>query len=80
VSSRQFEDRSEGDQTDAVAAALGISPGQLGELEWTLEAVERGDGVLEGYNVHFSESSDPAILAAIPGLVDGRWVRIGPNL
>jgi hypothetical protein len=61
-----------------VAAALGIPPSDLEELDWTIEPHESDDGVLYGCNVYFSESSDREILARIKGLTDGRWVRIGP--
>jgi hypothetical protein len=73
-----WEDRQERDQTKAIAFALGISTDELDELDWRIEPHESDDGLLYGYNVYFGESSDPEILKRIDGLVDGRWVRIGP--
>jgi hypothetical protein len=78
MSSRLLEERQEREQAEAVAAALGISPSDLQELDWTIEPHESDDGVLYGYNIYFGQGSDPEILARIQGLTDGRWVRIGP--
>jgi hypothetical protein len=78
MSSPLLEERQEREQAEAVAAALGIAPSDLQELDWTIESHESEDGVLYGYNVYFGEGSDPEILAGIQGLTDGRWVRIGP--
>ncbi|MCW1994794.1 hypothetical protein [Bradyrhizobium diazoefficiens] len=75
---RLLEEQQEQQQAEAVAAALGISIDELDELDWTLETHESDDGVLYGHNVYFAEGSDPEILSRIDGLVDGRWVRIGP--
>jgi hypothetical protein len=80
MSSRQLEELQEQRQAEAVAAALGISVDDLDKLEWELLPHESKDGLLYGYNVEFGDGSDPEVLARIPGLVHGSWVRIGPNL
>jgi hypothetical protein len=73
-----WEERQEREQVKAVASALGISADELDELDWRIETNESTDGLLYGHNVYFGEGSDPEILKRIDGLVDGRWVRIGP--
>ncbi|WAC22925.1 hypothetical protein [Blastomonas sp. SL216] len=80
MSSRQLDEIQEQKQAEAVAAALAISVDDLNALEWDLSAHESDDGLLYGYNVEFGEGSDPKVLARIPGLVNGSWVRIGPDL
>lgn len=80
MSSRQLEEIQEQQQAEAVAAALGISVDDLDQLEWELSPHESDDGMLYGYNVEFGEGSDPDTLARIPGLINGSWVRIGPDL
>lgn len=80
MSSRQMEELQDQRYAAAVAEALGISVDDLNETEWEAVPHESDDGVLYGYNVEFSEGSDPDVLARIPGLVDGSWVRIGPVL
>jgi hypothetical protein len=74
TSSRLLEERQEREQAEAVAAALGIPPSDLEELDWIIEPHESDDGVLYGYN----SISAKAQTARIEGLTDGRWVRIGP--
>jgi hypothetical protein len=75
---RLLEEQQEQHQAEAVAAALGISMDDLDELVWRLEPHESGDGLVYGNNVYFGEGSDPEILARIDGVIDGKWVRIGP--
>lgn len=79
MSSRQLEDQADTDQTAVIATELGISADDLRELFYEIEANESSDGVLYGYTITFGENSDPEILKQIDGLVDGRWVRIGPG-
>jgi hypothetical protein len=76
---RAMEERQEREQAEKIAAALGISAGDLEGLEWTIEDHTSSDGLLYGHNVYFGEGSDPEILKRIDGLTDGKWVRIGPT-
>jgi hypothetical protein len=76
--SSALEERQERQQAEAVASALGILVDELERLDWTIENHASDDGVLYGHNVYFANGSDPEILGRIPGLTDGRWVRIGP--
>ncbi|WP_029083881.1 MULTISPECIES: hypothetical protein [unclassified Bradyrhizobium] len=78
MSKELLEERHEREQAEAVASALGISTDELDELDWRLEPHESDDGLLYGHNVYFGEGSDPEILKRIDGLVNGKWVRIGP--
>lgn len=80
MNSRLLEEQQEREQAAALARALGISTDDLEDLNWTIEPHASDDGVLYGYNVYFGEGSDPEILSRVEGLVDGRWVRIGPDL
>jgi len=80
MGSRQLEDRQERELAEAVAVAIGISVDDLNRTKWDMSAHESDDGVLYGHNIEFAEGSDPEVLSRIPGLVNGSWVRIGPNL
>lgn len=51
-------------------------PGEKGEFLVNPET----DGAVLGYHIHFGDGADPDILQRIPGLVNGRWVRVGPVL
>jgi hypothetical protein len=78
MSNSLLEERQERERAEAVASALGISVGDLEQFDWTIEPHVSDDGMLYGHNVYFAEGSDAAILTRIGGLIDGRWVRIGP--
>jgi hypothetical protein len=80
MSSRQLEELQEREQAQALASTLKISIDDLDRTVWDLVPHESEDGLIYGYNVEFSEGSDPEVLARISGLVHGSWVRIGPNL
>lgn len=78
MSSRQMEDRQEQQYAQKVASVLGISIDDLNVLVWEIDENTTEDGGFTGYNITFAEGSDPEILAQIAGLVDGRWIRVGP--
>ena len=80
MSNEILEEQQEQAQHARIAAALGISVDELDSLEWRLESHESDDGVFYGYNIHFGEGSDPTILSKIRGLIDSRWVHLGPAL
>ena len=78
MSSRELDDIMEDRQADAVAEALGISREDLAALEWRMEDHTSSDGLLYGHIIYFEDESDSEVLARVPGLQDGNWVRIGP--
>ena len=80
MSNAQLEERQEHEQAAAVALALCISVADLDELDWTIDAHASDDGVIYGYNIHFARGSNPEILGRIRGLIDGSWVRVGPEI
>lgn len=73
-----WEERQEREQAKAIAAALEISTDDLAELDYAIQEHMSPDGLLYGYNIYFGEASDPEILKRIAGLIDSRWIRIGP--
>lgn len=77
MSNRQLEELQEAKFNEQVAAALGISVADLSELDWIIDENTTHDGAVSGYNISFAEGSDPEVLGQIPGVVDGRWIRIG---
>jgi hypothetical protein len=78
MSNTQLGERQEREQAEAIAAALGITADELEGLDWTIDDHASDDGLVYGHNIYFGENSDPDVLARINGLIDGRWVRIGP--
>lgn len=62
----------------ALADELKISVDDLSELAYEAEPHTTSDDLMIGYNVTFDrDASDPDILAKVPDLVDGYWVRVG---
>ena len=80
LSNRQLEEQREREITEALAQALGLSAQDLDQLDYTVDPQTGSDGTLHGYNIYFGDGADPEILGRIRGLVNGRWVRIGPVL
>lgn len=78
MSSRQMEEMEEERFHRALAEEIGISVDDLSELAYEAEPHETSDGMMVGYNVTFDpDASDPDILATVPGLVNGSWIRVG---
>ena len=80
LSDRQLEDQREREITEVLAQALRLSSQDLDQLDYTVDPQTGSDGTLHGYNIYFGDGADPEILGRIRGLVNGRWVRIGPVL
>jgi len=80
LSNRQLEEQREREITEALALALGLSAQDLDQLDYTVDPQTGSDGTLHGYNIYFGDGADPEILGRVRGLVNGRWVRIGPVL
>jgi len=77
---RQLQERREREITEALAQALGLTAQDLDRVDYMVDPQRGSDGTLYGYNIYFGDGADPEILGRIHGLVNGRWVRIGPVL
>lgn len=71
-----IEERYERDQHDWVARSVGLTSGELAELEWDLLPIEGGD-TFSGYMVAFAEGSDRNLLNKVRGLGLGYTVQVG---
>lgn len=71
-----IEERHERDQLHWVAQAVGLTDGELAELEWELEPIEE-NAELYGYMVVFAQGSDRRLLNKVRGLGVGDTVQIG---
>ena len=80
MSDRQLQEQREREVTEALARALDISAHDLDQLDYSIDPQTGDDGTLCGLNIYFGDGADPEILGRISGLVNGRWVRIGPVL
>lgn len=80
LSDRQLQERREREITEALAQALGLTAQDLDRVDYMVDPQRGSDGTLHGYNIYFGDGADPEILGRIHGLVNGRWVRIGPVL
>lgn len=63
---------------ESLAKALGLSAAEVDQLELMIDTQRDQDGNVQGHIVYFLHDADPAILSKVRGLVNGRWVRIGP--
>lgn len=80
LSDRQLQEQREREITEALAHALGLSAQDLDRVDYMVDPQKGNDGNLHGYIIYFGDGADPEILGRIHGLVNGRWVRIGPVL
>lgn len=71
-----IEEQYESDQFDWVAHAVGLTRGELAELEWDLEPIEE-NAALYGYMVVFAQGSDRRLLSKVRGLGLGDTVQVG---
>jgi hypothetical protein len=71
-----IEERYELDQYKWVAQSVGLTVGELAELEWDLLPIEGGD-TFSGYMVAFAEGSDRRLLQKVRGLGQGYTVQVG---
>lgn len=74
--SSSIEERYELDQYKWVAQSVGLTVGELAELEWDLLPIEGGD-TFTGYMVAFAEGSDRRLLQKVRGLGQGYTVQVG---
>jgi hypothetical protein len=80
LSGWELQRQREREITGSLAQALGLSTEDLDRIDYMIDPQRNGDGTLQGYIIYFLDSADPEILGRITGLVNGRWVRIGPVL
>jgi hypothetical protein len=75
-----LQEQREREITEALAQALGLSAQDLDRVDYMVDPQRGSDGTVHGYIIYFGDGADPEILGRISGLVNGRWVRIGPVL
>jgi hypothetical protein len=80
LSDWQLQVQRERQITAALAGALGLSVQEVDRLDYLIDPDTAPDGTVQGYFIYFWDGSDRDVLARIPGLVNGRWVRIDPVL
>lgn len=80
MSDWELQRQREREITESLAQALGLSAQDLDRIDYIVDPQRDSDGTLQGYIIYFWDSVDPEILGRIRGLVNGRWVRIGPVL
>jgi hypothetical protein len=66
------------DATEMLAKAVGLSAAELDQMELMIDTETDEQGRVKGHIVYFLHDADPEILSKVDGLVNGRWVRIGP--
>ncbi len=71
-----IEERSERDHYEWVARSVGLTSGELAELDWDLLPIEGGD-TFSGYMVVFAEGSESRLLNKVRGLGQGYTVQVG---
>ena len=64
---------------ELLAEQLGITPEELDEMDYELDAETSEDGLIYGYYMQFSEECPLYILDKISGLEDGNIVRLPPG-
>jgi hypothetical protein len=77
---RELQEKRAREVTDNLARALGVSAEELDRVEYRIDPQRADDGTLQGFIIYFWDGATPEFLAKIDGLVNGRWVRIGPAL
>lgn len=80
MSDWELQRQREREITETLAQALGLSAQDLDRFDYMVDPQRDSDGTLNGYIIYFGDGADPEILGRIHGLVNGRWVRIGPVL
>ena len=78
MSNRQLEEKSEEESNERIASALGISIGDLYQLDFEISSNESDEGLVYEYVVHFQDSSPREILDKIEGLSSRNYVYLEP--
>lgn len=76
----QLQEQRAREITENLARALGVGADELEQVDYLIDPQRGADGMLEGFIIYFWDGATPEFLARIDGLVNGRWVRIGPVL
>ncbi|HET7576256.1 MAG TPA: hypothetical protein VFK19_06800 [Sphingomicrobium sp.] len=77
---RELQEKRAQEITENLARALGVSADELDQVEYLIVPQRDGDGTILGFIIYFWDGATPEFLAKVSGLVNGRWVRIGPIL
>lgn len=78
MNEREIQEQRARNATELLAKAVGLSPSELDQMDLMVDTERDQDGKIRGHIVYFLYDADPKILSKIEGLVNGRWVRIGP--
>lgn len=78
LNEREIQERRARLTTESLAKAVGLTAAELDQIELMIDTERDQDGRVNGHIVYFLHYVDPAILSKVEGLVNGRWVRIGP--
>lgn len=76
---QQLQERRARKIVEDLARALGVSPDEIEHVDYRIDPQTDEDGTINGFVIYFWDAA-PEFLAKIDGLVNGRWVRIGPVL
>jgi hypothetical protein len=76
---RELQERRARKIVEDLARALDVSPDEVERVDYRIDPQRDDDGTINGFIIYFWDA-EPEFLAKIDGLVNGRWVRIGPVL
>lgn len=80
MSSRQLEERYEQEQSERLAAHLGLTVDELDQLSPDIDTNESNDGLVYNHVLNFHSESPKELLAKVVGLEPGSltmWVELG---
>jgi hypothetical protein len=76
---RDLQERRARKIVENLARALGVSADEVERVDYRIDPQRDEGGTINGFIIYFWDAA-PDFLAKIDGLVNGRWVRIGPVL
>jgi hypothetical protein len=76
---RELQERRARKIVEDLARALGVSPEEVERVDYRIDPQRDEDGTINSFIIYLWDAP-PEFLAKIEGLVNGRWVRIGPVL
>ncbi|WP_338695274.1 hypothetical protein V5279_03935 [Bradyrhizobium sp. 26S5] len=78
MSSRELEDRYDREEAEAIAAALGLTPDELDEIEYSIHDIANDDGLVFDYGVEIKEGAPQYILDKLARLPRyGNLISVG---
>jgi hypothetical protein len=78
LNDREIQEKRAREATQMIAEAVGLSAAELDQIELMIDTETDETGRVKGHIVYFLHYVDPRVLSKVDGLVNGRWVRIGP--